>query len=106
MLPLIQVNTNKILIRRGGSESVSFKICQPGSKVMFGIRNAQRMTHLVSVSCLLSLPVLSTGLGSSQGAVLQWEHFGFDATSVRESSLTTGFDLCGTSLEPVFTTAS
>lgn len=82
-LPLIPVNTNKILIGLGGLESISFRICQPGHQVMFGARNAQHMTHLESVSCLLSLPVLNTGLGSSQGAVLWWEHFGLNATSVR-----------------------
>lgn len=64
------------------------------------------MSHPGSVSILLSLPVLDTGLGSSQSAVLLWEHFGLDATSVTESGPTTGFDLCGTSLEPVFTTVS
>lgn len=69
-LPLIQVNTNKILVGLGSLESVSFKICQPGCQVMVGMRNAQHMTHLESVSCLVSLAVLNTGLGSSQGAEL------------------------------------
>lgn len=105
-LPLIQVNTNKILIGLDGLESVSFEICQPGRPVMFGTRSAQHMTHLESVSCLVSLPVLNTGLGSSQRSALWWEHFVFDATSVRESGPTTGFNLCGTSLEPLFTTTS
>lgn len=82
-LPLIQVNTNTILIELGGLESVSFNICQPGCQVMFGTRNAQHMTHLESVSCLVNLPVLDTGLGSSQSAVLRWEHFGLSAASVR-----------------------